>query len=93
MVTVDDGAPVPASTGCGLAVRLSVADAPVSLAASCCRPMEAGGAGGAATSIVMVYVAVLALPLDSVYVKVTLPDWPALGVKVSVPSGFIVTVP
>ncbi len=49
--------------------------------------------GGAATAMVTLAVEVPALPLPSVYVNEIEPDTSWLGVKVSVPSPFIVTVP
>src|SRR5207237_1070598 len=63
MVTVLLASPVPTSVGLVLLVRLSVADVPVSLVASCLRPIAAVGA---VWSSVNEPVAVVLLPAASV---------------------------
>ena len=63
IVTVLLGSPVPVRIGLVLAVMLSLADEPVSLVASCFRPMDAAGA---VWSSVNALVAVVLLPAVSV---------------------------
>src|SRR5207248_2491233 len=84
MVTVLEGSPVPTSVGLVLLVRLSVAEVPVSLAASCVRAIVAVGA---VWSSVNAPVAVVVLPAASVETTsgATLPSArPAAGIVTDV---------
>src|SRR6185312_3551593 len=79
-VTVLLASPVPVRIGLALLVRLSVADVPVSLAASCLRPMLAVGAVWSSTNALE---AVALLPAASVVttLRLTVPSTrPAAGI-------------